>query len=105
MTRSCPHAPTRLFITDLPPDERAESRIALYEHGYHMLLRDLDAAIVIDDVERLGRRPPRRPPVRRRPAGGRGPALPGMIRRASLDYSPSRRSGCVLGMRKGLASS
>jgi alpha-beta hydrolase superfamily lysophospholipase len=45
-----PHMPTRLFITDLTRAQRADSRIALYEHGYHMLLRDLDAAIVIGDV-------------------------------------------------------
>lgn len=45
-----PSAPTRLFITHLPPAERAESRIARYDHGYHMLLRDLDAGIVIGDV-------------------------------------------------------
>jgi alpha-beta hydrolase superfamily lysophospholipase len=45
-----PHAPTRLFITDLTKAQRADSRIALYEHGYHMLLRDLDADIVIGDV-------------------------------------------------------
>jgi len=45
-----PHTPTRLFITDLNEPERAESQIALYEHGYHMLLRDLDARIVITDV-------------------------------------------------------
>ena len=45
-----PHMPTRLFITGLAPEERTDSRIALYEHGYHMLLRDLDAAIVIGDV-------------------------------------------------------
>ena len=45
-----PRTPTRLFITDLNEPERAESQIALYEHGYHMLLRDLDARIVITDV-------------------------------------------------------
>jgi alpha-beta hydrolase superfamily lysophospholipase len=45
-----PHMPTRLFITDLTKAQRADSRIALYKHGYHMLLRDLDAAIVIGDV-------------------------------------------------------
>lgn len=45
-----PHTPTRLFITELSATERAESQIALYEHGYHMLLRDLDARIVIGDV-------------------------------------------------------
>jgi len=42
--------PTHLFITDLTPAQRGESRIALYHHGYHMLLRDLDAAIVIADI-------------------------------------------------------
>ena len=45
-----PHAPTHLFIARLTSAQRAESRIALYEHGYHMLLRDLDARIVIGDV-------------------------------------------------------
>ncbi len=45
-----PNSPTRLFITDLAPAQRADSRFALYEHGYHMLLRDLDATIVIGDV-------------------------------------------------------
>ena len=45
-----PHTPTRQFITDLAEPERVESSIALYEHGYHMLLRDLDARIVIGDV-------------------------------------------------------
>jgi alpha-beta hydrolase superfamily lysophospholipase len=45
-----PHAPTRLFITDLTGAQRDDSRIALYQHGYHMLLRDLDAGIVIGDI-------------------------------------------------------
>lgn len=45
-----PHTPTRLFITRLPAPQRADSRIALYEHGYHMLLRDRDAQAVIDDL-------------------------------------------------------
>jgi alpha-beta hydrolase superfamily lysophospholipase len=45
-----PQRPTRLFITDLTGAQRADSRIALYEHGYHMLLRDLDADIVIGDI-------------------------------------------------------
>ena len=45
-----PHTPTRLFITELAPPQKAESSIALYEHGYHMLLRDLDARLVIGDV-------------------------------------------------------
>ncbi len=45
-----PHMPTRLFIARLTPPQRLDSRIALYEHGYHMLLRDLDAPSVIEDV-------------------------------------------------------
>jgi acylglycerol lipase len=45
-----PHMPTRLFITELALPQRGDSRIALYEHGYHMLLRDLDAESVIEDV-------------------------------------------------------
>jgi acylglycerol lipase len=45
-----PHTPTRLFIADLAAPQKAESSIALYEHGYHMLLRDLDARIVIGDI-------------------------------------------------------
>ncbi len=32
------------------PDSGRSQRVALYPHGWHMLLRDLDAATVIDDV-------------------------------------------------------
>jgi alpha-beta hydrolase superfamily lysophospholipase len=45
-----PKMPTRLFIAELARRERNDSRIAWYEHGYHMLLRDLDARVVVDDV-------------------------------------------------------
>ncbi|MGH7072775.1 MAG: alpha/beta fold hydrolase, partial [Stellaceae bacterium] len=45
-----PKAPTREFIADLARHERAESRIAIYAKGYHMLLRDLDGRLVADDV-------------------------------------------------------
>jgi len=46
-----PREPTREFIVGLPPMERAASRIAWYEHGYHMLTRDLDAPLVLGDIE------------------------------------------------------
>jgi alpha-beta hydrolase superfamily lysophospholipase len=40
---------TRRFLAQLPADERR--RIAFYPTGYHMLLRDLDAAVVRRDVQ------------------------------------------------------
>jgi acylglycerol lipase len=46
-----PHAATRRWIDGLPYDHRSTRRIALYADGYHMLLRDLDAPLVIADVE------------------------------------------------------
>ena len=45
-----PESPTRDFVAGLPASEAAESHIAVYEHGYHMLLRDLDAKPVLGDV-------------------------------------------------------
>jgi acylglycerol lipase len=45
-----PASPTRQLIAGLPQAERGESRIGWYEHGYHMLLRDLDARLVVGDV-------------------------------------------------------
>jgi len=44
-----PREPERRFLTALPPDERR--RVAFYAEGYHMLLRDLEAAVVRRDVE------------------------------------------------------
>jgi alpha-beta hydrolase superfamily lysophospholipase len=44
-----PSEPTRRFLAALPPDE--PRRIAFYTEGYHMLLRDLQAAVVRRDVE------------------------------------------------------
>jgi alpha-beta hydrolase superfamily lysophospholipase len=46
-----PKEPTRLWVDHLPAATRAEQRIAWYQHGYHMLLRDLEAPVVLHDVE------------------------------------------------------
>lgn len=41
-----PKAPTRKMIESFT----GPHRVAVYEHGYHMLLRDLDARVVYDDI-------------------------------------------------------
>ncbi len=48
------------FVARLPPDPARVRRLAFYRQGYHMLLRDLDAAIVVSDVANwvLDRRAP-----------------------------------------------
>jgi len=46
-----PEHPTRQFIANLPRAANVRSRIAWYEHGYHMLLRDLEAKLVLGDIE------------------------------------------------------
>lgn len=38
------------FWDDLPPAARAHQRWAVYEDGWHMLLRDLQADVVLDDI-------------------------------------------------------
>lgn len=43
-----PAKPVRSWIADLPPAPRV---VAWYTDGYHMLLRDLDADLVLDDIE------------------------------------------------------
>jgi acylglycerol lipase len=43
-----PRDPMERFVQRLPP--KAPHRVALYEHGYHMLLRDLQASVVLDDI-------------------------------------------------------
>jgi alpha-beta hydrolase superfamily lysophospholipase len=45
-----PPGATRLWIDHLPYQARMTRRIALYADGYHMLLRDLEAPIVLEDV-------------------------------------------------------
>jgi acylglycerol lipase len=45
-----PKAPIRFFVNGLPPKWRQRARLAWYEDGYHMLLRDLEGPAVIADV-------------------------------------------------------
>jgi acylglycerol lipase len=45
-----PKQPIRLFVGSLPPECRRRARLAWYEEGYHMLLRDLEGPIVTADV-------------------------------------------------------
>jgi alpha-beta hydrolase superfamily lysophospholipase len=45
-----PKTPIRRFVASLPPECRRRARLAWYEDGYHMLLRDLEGPLVIADV-------------------------------------------------------
>jgi acylglycerol lipase len=45
-----PKTPTELMIEHLPAASRPLQRIAWYANGYHMLMRDLDAAVVMSDI-------------------------------------------------------
>jgi acylglycerol lipase len=45
-----PKRAMRRFVRALPLDPRDQRNLAYYEHGYHMLLRDLDGPVVIADV-------------------------------------------------------
>ena len=45
-----PKRPIRRFVRALPPDSRGRYTFAYYEHGYHMLLRDLEGPAVAADV-------------------------------------------------------
>jgi len=45
-----PKKPTELMIEHLPPARRAVQRVAWYANGYHMLMRDLDSAVVMGDI-------------------------------------------------------
>jgi acylglycerol lipase len=45
-----PKEPIRHFVGALPPEPRHRQRLAWYDDGYHMLLRDLEAPVVIADV-------------------------------------------------------
>jgi alpha-beta hydrolase superfamily lysophospholipase len=44
-----PAEPTWAMIQSLP-DTAGHQRVALYRNGYHMLLRDLQANVVLDDI-------------------------------------------------------
>jgi alpha-beta hydrolase superfamily lysophospholipase len=50
-----PHAAMAEFVAHLPSDPAHRRRLAYYEQGYHMLLRDLDGALVADDVANWAR--------------------------------------------------
>jgi len=45
-----PPGATRTWIEHLPYQSRLTRRIALYAEGYHMLLRDLEAPLVLRDI-------------------------------------------------------
>jgi len=45
-----PKRPTALMLGQLPKDARVRQRIALYQKGYHMLLRDLQRETVWRDI-------------------------------------------------------
>lgn len=42
--------PTKRFIRDLLAHQAADKTIAYYRHGYHMLLRDLQAPVIWEDI-------------------------------------------------------
>jgi alpha-beta hydrolase superfamily lysophospholipase len=52
-----PMEPTLAFWRDIPRTDDVPQRMALYETGWHMLLRDLQAEIVLADVAHWVRRP------------------------------------------------
>ena len=45
-----PKTAIRHFVGGLPPECRRHAKLAWYKEGYHMLLRDLEGAIVVADV-------------------------------------------------------
>lgn len=45
-----PREPTLQLWAMLPEERRSEQSLALYSNGWHMLLRDLDAGIVLADI-------------------------------------------------------
>jgi len=45
-----PRDPTLSFYNRLPLRSQAQQRMILYENGYHMLLRDLQADVVLQDI-------------------------------------------------------
>jgi acylglycerol lipase len=45
-----PKHPTELWVASLPYEARLTRRVAWYDRGYHMLLRDLEAPVVWRDV-------------------------------------------------------
>ena len=45
-----PKKPTRMMLERLPRTGKGKRRVALYENGYHMLLRDLQAEVTWRDI-------------------------------------------------------
>ena len=45
-----PKASVRRFVDALPPEPQRRCRLAWYDDGYHMLLRDLEGPVVAADV-------------------------------------------------------
>lgn len=45
-----PRAPVQRFVDALPAEPTRRRKLAWYENGYHMLLRDLEGPVVIADV-------------------------------------------------------
>jgi acylglycerol lipase len=45
-----PRVPVQRFVDALPAEPMHRSKLAWYENGYHMLLRDLEGPVVIADV-------------------------------------------------------
>jgi pimeloyl-ACP methyl ester carboxylesterase len=45
-----PKASVRRFVDALPPEPQRRRRLAWYDDGYHMLLRDLHGPVVVADV-------------------------------------------------------
>jgi acylglycerol lipase len=45
-----PADPVRAFVAALPPDATRRDRLAYYQNGYHMLMRDLEGKKVSEDV-------------------------------------------------------
>jgi acylglycerol lipase len=52
-----PDDPMELMLNRMPPDASGRRRVAVYSEGYHMLLRDLKAAIPIRDIVQWTRSP------------------------------------------------
>jgi alpha-beta hydrolase superfamily lysophospholipase len=50
MDEVVPEGPSLQLWRDLPEAARDRQRRALYENGWHMLLRDLEAEVVLDDI-------------------------------------------------------
>jgi hypothetical protein len=47
-----PREPTCEWLRNLPTENKARKEIIIYERGYHMLNRDLQANNVLDDIKR-----------------------------------------------------